>query len=125
VKALKQGKGVDLVLDTVGGALFEPSLKSLGLGGRQVAITSVGARRVEFDLLDFYHDRLRLIGVDTAKLTGVEIAKILNELRIGFEQGSFKPPVIKTWSLDQGVEAYSAVAKGDTFAKHILVPQHG
>jgi NADPH2:quinone reductase len=37
---------VDLVLDAVGGPMFEPALKSLRLGGRQVAITSVGRRRV-------------------------------------------------------------------------------
>jgi NADPH:quinone reductase-like Zn-dependent oxidoreductase len=43
VKGLTGGKGVDLVLDAVGGPMFEPSLKSLRLGGRQMAITS-GAR---------------------------------------------------------------------------------
>jgi len=41
------------VLDAVGGPMFEPALKSLRLGGRQVAITSVGRRRVEFDMIDF------------------------------------------------------------------------
>jgi NADPH:quinone reductase len=47
VKRLTNNKGVDLVLDAVGGPMFEPALKSLRLGGRQVAITSVGRRRVE------------------------------------------------------------------------------
>jgi NADPH2:quinone reductase len=76
------------VFDTVGGPMFEPALKSLGLDGRQVAITSVGNRRVEFDLADFYHSRLRLIGVDTAKLSGADIKKIMDELRGGFEDAS-------------------------------------
>lgn len=123
IKALTDGKGADLVLDTVGGPVFEPALKSLGLGGRQVVITSVGNRRVEFDLVDFYHNRQRLIGVDTAKLTGIEIAKIMDELRAGFEEGHFRPSAVKTWSLDHAVEAYGAVKNGDTSAKHILLPR--
>lgn len=123
VKTLTDGKGVDLVLDTVGGSLFEASLKSLGLDGRHVVITSVGNRRVEFDLVDFYHNRQRLIGVDTAKLTGIEIARIMDELRTGFEEGYFKPSPVKTWALEQAVEAYHAVGKGDTSAKHIILPR--
>ena len=58
------------MLDAVGGPMFEPSLKSLRYGGRQVAITSVGNGRVEFSLVDFYHNRLSLRGVDFMKLTG-------------------------------------------------------
>ena len=122
VKALTDGKGADLVLDTVGGPVFEPALRSLGLDGRQIAITSVGSRRVEFDLVDFYHSRLRLIGVDTAALAGTEIAYIMNELRAGFEAGALKPPVLKTWPLPHAIDAYLAVANGDTSAKHVLLP---
>ena len=86
VKAWTDGKGVDLVLDTVGGPLFEPSLRSLRPGGRQVAISSVGNGRVEFNLVDFYHRSGRLIGLDSVKLTGAEIAKIMDKLREGFRR---------------------------------------
>jgi NADPH2:quinone reductase len=79
VKALTDGKGVDLVLDAVGGPMFEPSLKSLRDGGRQVAIAGIGDGRVEFSLVDFYHNLQRLIDVDTMKLTGPEIAKIMDD----------------------------------------------
>jgi len=57
------------MLDAVGGPMFEPALKSLRLGGRQVAITSVGRRRVEFDTIDFLYDLKRLIGVDSMKFS--------------------------------------------------------
>jgi len=123
VKALTDGKGVDLVLDAVGGPMFEPSLKSLRLGGRQVAITSIGSGRVEFNLVDFYHDLLRLIGVDTMKLTGPEIAKIMNDLRAGFEYGHLRPSPVQTWTLDQGIDAYEAVEKGATSSKQVLLPR--
>jgi NADPH:quinone reductase-like Zn-dependent oxidoreductase len=123
VAALTENKGVSLVLDAVGGPMFEASMKSMDLDGRHVVITSVGSRRVEFDLVDFYHSRQRLIGVDTAKLTGVEIAGILNELRPGFESGALKPSPVKTWPLEKVVTAYEAVAAGDALAKHILKPK--
>lgn len=120
VKALTDGKGVDVVLDAVGGPMFESALRSLRPGGRQIALTSVGTPRVEFNLVDFYHNQLRLIGIDTIKLTGVEIAQIMDELREGFEGGHLKPSPIKTWSLDKGVDAYSTVAAGDSSAKHVF-----
>jgi NADPH2:quinone reductase len=51
-KALTGGAGVDVVLDAVGGPVFEEALQSLAVGGRQTVITSVGKRRVEFDLAE-------------------------------------------------------------------------
>jgi NADPH:quinone reductase len=103
--------------------MFESCLKSLRLGGRQVAITSIGDGRVEFNLVDFYHNLLRLIGVDTMKLTGRAIAKIMDELRAGFEGGYLRTAPVQSWSLDQAIDAYTAVEKGTTLAKHILLPR--
>jgi NADPH:quinone reductase-like Zn-dependent oxidoreductase len=123
VKALTQGRGVDLVLDTVGGPLFEPSLNSLRHGGRQVAIASVGTGRVEFNLVAFYHNAGRLIGVDTVKLTGAEIAKIMDKLRAGFDDGHLRPSPVETWPLERGVEAYAAVERGRASSKQVLLPR--
>lgn len=122
VKSLTRGSGVDLVLDCVGGPMFEPALNSLRRGGRQVAITSVGQRRVEFDLIDFYHELRRLIGVDTMQLKAADIARIMNELCGGFDEGHLKPSPITTWPLSRAVEAYTAVESG-TSSKHVLLPQ--
>jgi NADPH:quinone reductase-like Zn-dependent oxidoreductase len=122
VKAFTGGRGADLVVDAVGGVMFEPALRSLRTGGRQVAITSGGSGRVEFNLIEFYHQQLRLIGVDTLKLSGREIAAIMDELRGGFEKGELQPSPIKTWALGEAVDAYTAVAKGDSSHKHVLLP---
>jgi NADPH:quinone reductase-like Zn-dependent oxidoreductase len=123
VKALTNGKGADLVFDAVGGPMFEPCLKSLRLGGRQVAITSVGNGRVEFSLVDFYHNLQRLIGVDTMKLTGPAIAKIMDELRAGFEGGYLRTSPVQGWSLDQAIDAYTAVEKGTGLSKDVFLPR--
>jgi NADPH:quinone reductase-like Zn-dependent oxidoreductase len=122
VRALTDGEGADLVLDAVGGTMFEPCLKSLRLGGRQIAITSTKDRQVTFDLVDFYHNESRLIGLDTVKLTGPEIADIMNGLRAGFENGNLEAPAVTTWPLECAVEAYEVVAKGGAQTKQIMVP---
>jgi NADPH:quinone reductase-like Zn-dependent oxidoreductase len=122
VKALTEGHGVDLVLDAVGGPMFEPCLKSLRVGGRQVAITSLGNRRVEFSLTDFYHNILRLIGVDTMKLTGPRIAGIMDHLKAGFDEGHLRPPPVQTWPLERAVDAYLAVEKGSGSTKQVVLP---
>jgi NADPH2:quinone reductase len=124
VKALTDGKGADLVFDAVGGPMFEPCLKSLRLGGRQVAISSVGNGRVEFNLVEFYHNALRLVGVDTVKLTAAAIAKIMNELRAGFEGGYLRTAPVQSWSLDRAIDAYTAVEKGTGSNKQVFLP-HG
>jgi NADPH:quinone reductase len=123
VKALTNGKGADLVFDAVGGPMFEPCLKSLRVGGRQVALTSIGNGRVEFSLVDFYHNLLRLISVDTVKLAGPAIAKIMDQLRAGFEGGYLQAAPVQSWSLDQAVDAYTAVEKGTGLNKHVFLPR--
>lgn len=120
VRALTDGKGADLVLDGVGGAMFEPSLKSLRRGGRQIAITSSKDRRVSFDLVDFYHNQSRLIGVDSVKLTGAEIASMMNGLRAGFDEGCLEAPAVSTWPLERAIEAYEIVERG-SHTKQVLV----
>jgi NADPH:quinone reductase-like Zn-dependent oxidoreductase len=117
------GSGFDLVFDCVGGPTFEWGLKTLRIGGRQVAITSHGEGRVSFNLRDFYHRRLRLIGVDSMGLTGRQIATIMDSLRPGFEGRQLRPPRIQTWSMEQAVDAYAAVQAGTSGSKQVLVPR--
>ena len=122
VRALTGGEGADLVLDGVGGALFEPALTSLREGGRHLVIVSKGMRRVSFNLTDFYHNKTHLIGVDSLKLTGPEIASIMDALRPGFESRALRPFDVTTWPLARAVEAYEAADRDGARAKHVLLP---
>lgn len=117
---LTNGKGADAVFDTVGGAMFEPAMRSLRVGGRQVAITSTGERRVCFDLIDFYHNSSRLVGVDSMKFTPGEVGTIAEELRAGFEAGALRPPMIEASAFESVVEAYEKVAAGRGAVKQVL-----
>jgi NADPH2:quinone reductase len=89
VRGLTHGSGAEVVFDTVGGTMFELALKSLGHGGRLLEISSLGARRVSFDLIDFYHNESRLFGVDTRARDAVASSALLEGLVPFFEQGPF------------------------------------
>lgn len=116
------GKGIDIVLDTVGANLFSSCLRSLRIGGRQIAIANNGPDpEVHLNLTDFYHNQLHLIGVDTQKLTGPQIAGIMNHLREGFEAGYLHVSQPETNRFDQAVEAYTKVAEKKTRTKQVLV----
>ena len=117
------GKGVDIVLDTVGANLFSSCLRSLRVGGRQIAIANATGpdAEVQLNLTDFYHSELHLIGVDTQKLTGPQIAGLMNHLREGFQAGYLRVSQPETNRFDQAVEAYTKVAERKTRTKQVLV----
>jgi NADPH:quinone reductase len=121
VKALTGGKGVEVALDTVGGPLFEICLKSLGIGGRQVAMTAQGDGPVQFNVLDFYHNLNHLIGVDTVKLTGDEIASVMAQLRLGFEGGHLHTPEMDERPFEQAIQVYKDLDEGRVRKKQVLV----
>jgi NADPH:quinone reductase len=120
VLELTAGKGVDAVFDTVGGPMFEPALRSLRLGGRQVAISSRGEPRVSFNLIDFYHNFSRLLGVDSYGLTSQQVAEIEHEFGPGFETGVLKLPPIEIVPFEKAVDAYNQVAAGLAKAKQVI-----
>jgi NADPH:quinone reductase len=120
VRTFTGGRGADVVLDAVGGSMFEVGLRSLGKGGRQIAITSSRDRRVSFDLVDFYHHSLHLIGVDSMALTARDVGEIGDELRQGFESGALRTPPLEPVPFSQAVSAYEAVANRQNRAKLVL-----
>jgi NADPH:quinone reductase-like Zn-dependent oxidoreductase len=120
VLELTARRGVDVVFDTVGGAMFEPALRSLALGGRQVVISSAGEPRVSFNLMDFYHNASRLIGVDSYGLTAQQAGEIADTLRPGFETGVLRPSPIEIVPFENAVEAYNRVAARQAKAKLVL-----
>jgi NADPH:quinone reductase len=121
-RALTSGRGADVVLDTVGGAMFESCLAAVARRGRQVAIASGGMPRVTFSLVDFYHNESRLIGVDSLKWGFAETAQILRDLVPAFENGDLPPPVVQTTPLEHGPEIYRQIDTGQVRGKVVLTP---
>ncbi|WP_371784865.1 quinone oxidoreductase family protein [Streptosporangium subroseum] len=111
VRRLTGGIGADVVYDAVGGVTTPAALSSLAPRGRLVVISAVGTRTVKIDLVDFYHREARMLGSDSRKLDCVQSAERLSQLAPYFEAGDFHPlPIARSFTLEQGRNAYSAVA---------------
>ena len=122
VMAATEGRGVDLVLDAVGGPLFEPCLSSLAPQGRMVVLTTVGQRRVSFDLFDFYRKELRLLGLMTSRPGAAESGAVLRSLLPGFEAGCLHAPAVAgRYPLEEAAEAYARVESGEAAGRVLLV----
>jgi NADPH:quinone reductase len=86
-----------------------------------VAISSSPEPRVSFNLMDFYHNEPRLLGVDSLKLSFEETAKILRRLTPGIEAGTFPPPAVEPFPLEEGLRVYRDIAESRSKIKPILV----
>jgi NADPH2:quinone reductase len=122
VRHLTAGKGADLVFDTVGGIMFEAALSMAAPRGRVVEIASTGKRRVEFDLIDFYHNETRLIGADSRKRDAIGCARLLANLTDGFERCRYTAPIVNArYPLVRAKEAYAAMECGSQ-GRIVLTP---
>ena len=124
VLAATGGKGVDVVLDTVGGSLLENSMWTLCHRGRLVAISAPPKEtKVCFDLRDFYHRELRLFGVDSRAFDVTQCGKMLAELTPLFETNSILPPeAIATYPLTETITAYEKVRDRNNSCQLVLIP---
>lgn len=122
VRAVTNGRGAEVVFDVVGGAMFEKCLAAVAWRGRHVAISSSPEPRVSFNLVDFYHNESRLLGVDSLKLSFEETADVLRQLTPGIESGTFPPPRVETFSLEEGPRLYRDIAESKIKTKPILIP---
>jgi NADPH2:quinone reductase len=123
VRELTDGKGADIVFNTVGDPYFQAANKSLALRGRQILIATI-ERIVEFNILEFYRGQHSYVGIDTLGLSSTATGAVLRELGPGFASGHLKPFPIKAsaiYPLEQAKAAFVAVA-GSSRDRVILRP---
>ncbi len=123
VKELTDGKGADIVYNTVGDPYYQIGTASLAKLGRQIFIAAVN-RIVEFDIFAFYRGRHTYVGIDTLALSSIETADVLRDLAPGFASGDLKPFPINPngiYALEDATEAYLKVL-GSSRDRIILVP---
>ena len=123
VLAATDGGGANLVLDAVGGSLFEPALNSLGERGRMVVFTTTPTSNiVSFNLLDFYRKGLRLFGLMTSFLDAEGCAAVLRGLGQGFDEGALRAPAIaERYPLEKAGKAYARVESGEAAGRVLLL----
>jgi NADPH:quinone reductase-like Zn-dependent oxidoreductase len=123
VRELTDGKGADIVFNTVGDPYFQAAHKSLALRGRQILIAAID-RIVQFNILEFYRGQHTYVGIDTLGLSSVATGDVLRELAPGFAGGHLKPfPINPTaiYPLEDAKRAFIAVA-GSSRDRVILKP---
>ena len=123
VRELTDGKGADIVFNTVGDPYFQAAHQSLALRGRQILIAAI-ERIVQFNILEFYRGQHTYVGIDTLGLSSVATGAVLKELVPGFASGHLKPfPILPRaiYSLENAKSAFVAVA-GSSRDRVILRP---
>ena len=111
VRELTDGRGADIVFNTVGDPYFQAAHKSLAVTGRQILIAAID-KIVEFNIFEFYRGRHTYVGIDTLALSSVATGDILKELVPGFAAGALKPFPIRpeaVYGLNDAGKAYVAV----------------
>jgi NADPH2:quinone reductase len=112
VRRETEGRGANVVFNTVGSVYFETACEAMALAGRQIFISTID-RTVTFDIFKFYRSRHAFFGIDTLALDAVACADILENLTPGFEAGALKPFTIdKTVELAHAKDAYRSVHAG-------------
>ena len=102
MRELTDGKGADIVFNTVGDPYFQAAHKSLALRGRQILIAAID-RIVQFNILEFYRGQHTYVGIDTLGLSSVATGDVLRELAPGFASGHLKPfPINPACGLSAG-----------------------
>jgi NADPH:quinone reductase-like Zn-dependent oxidoreductase len=123
VRELTEGKGADIVFNTVGEPFHEAGVKSLAVGGRMIIIASF-RQPVPFDLFAFYRGRQTWVGIDTLSLSSTATGEVLRDLSPGFASGALRPFPIHgraVHPLAGAREAYAAVM-GSSRDRVILRP---
>ena len=121
VLELTDGRGVDMALDTVGGALFEPVLRSVRFGGRLTGLRSYDPN-VRFALDEIYSREVHVTGLATVFMDGAHVADVFDQLRALFDRAMLTPPAINTWPLERSAEAYQTVLDGQAGVRQVLLP---
>jgi NADPH:quinone reductase len=122
VLELTDGRGADLALDTKGGALFGPVLRSLRFDGRMVGIFSAPDAHDDFPVSEIYNRQLHVTGLASVFMDGAEVARIFDQVSPLFDRSFLVPPAVNTWPLEQGAEAYQTVRDGSAGIKQVLLP---
>jgi tumor protein p53-inducible protein 3 len=124
VKTATNGRGVDVILDSIGGAYLAPNLEALAHSGRLVLIGLMKGARSEIDLAAVLRRHLKLIGSTLRTRSEKEKAQIVAALLARFgdalEAGRLRPPIYRVVPMANVAEAHRMMAASEHFGKIIL-----
>ena len=125
IKEFTAGKGVDVVLDMVGGSYATQNLRCLGMDGRLVIIAFLGGAKAEMlDLTPIMVRRLTVTGSTMRPRTTAQKAAIADALRDKvwpvLEAGRCGPVIHEVFPLEQASEAHRLMESSAHIGKIML-----
>ena len=118
LRDLTGGKGVDVILDMVGGDYVNRDLSVLATGGRIVLIAFQGGRFASFDIARMMMRRLSITGA-TLRSRSVafktEIAHtLLEKIWPLIDEGRIRPVIDRVYALNNATDAHNRMESGES-----------
>jgi putative PIG3 family NAD(P)H quinone oxidoreductase len=124
VKDFTGGRGVDIVLDMVGGDYFPRNLACLADDGRHVSIAVQRGAEADLNLFDIMRRRLCITG-STLRPRSVEFKSLVAQELLAavwpyVEDGQLKPTIDTTFTLENACAAHKHMESGQHIGKIVL-----
>ena len=119
-----EGRGVDLILDLVGGSYLARNLEAAAIEGRLVIISLIGGARAEINLLTIMSKRLTLTGSTLRARTVEQKAAVAEAVRRNIwpllSAGRVRPIIHATFPLAEASEAHRLMETSKHIGKIVL-----
>jgi NADPH:quinone reductase-like Zn-dependent oxidoreductase len=114
VRALTRKRGVDVVVDDVGAATWDDSLRCLRRGGRLVTCGATSGPHVSLDLRRLFWHHWTILGSTMGN--AAEYAEVVR--RLG--QGELRSTVDRVFQLERTRDAFERLGKGEQLGKVVV-----
>ena len=126
INRLTEGKGVNVILDMVGGPYFPKNIRLLADEGRLVQIALMQGSKAEVDFRSLLLKRVTLTGSTLRPRSVEEKTKIAQALQKKvwplLESGAIRPIIHQTFPLKQASEAHRLMESSTHIGKILLKP---
>jgi NADPH:quinone reductase-like Zn-dependent oxidoreductase len=119
-KSMTNNRGVDVILDSVGGETFRRSLDCLATGGRLVAVGLVGGADVQVDLRQIVPRGISVLGLSAGALPPYQAADRYRQIGDLVARGQLQPVIDRILPLSEAPLAHKLMAERNHFGKIVL-----
>jgi NADPH:quinone reductase len=120
VRRITAGKGVDIVIESVGGSVTSEALSSLALGGVLITLGYSAGRKTTIDLTDLIWKRARMAGFSLFAQSPAAIAAAWRDVIPQMVSGAVKPIVERIYALPEAGAALRHLIEDRPFGKVVL-----